>query len=131
MPATVENAREAFGVLARDQPDETVDFDEVGRAFERALPPPQPEPEVVYSKLKIYQAAASSGMWAAIEQLLKATTVGGVNMYEAWLLAQDISNKYPGFAELKAEVARATGQPVEIIDSILSRCIADGDKTSA
>lgn len=131
LPATEENAKTLFGILQEDQPDETVDMQEAVAAFERALPPPQPEPLEVYSKLKIYQMAATLGFWDALETWMKQTTVESINIYEAWLTAQVISNDYPRFAEILEAVSQVIGKSVAEIKQILKRCIADEAEINA
>lgn len=131
LPATEENAKTIFGILQEDQPDETVDMQEAVNAFERALPPPQPDPLEVYSKLKIYQMAATLGFWSSLETWMKQTTVENINIYEAWLTAQVISNDYPRFAEILESVSQAIGKSVAEIKQILKRCIADEAEINA
>lgn len=131
-PASLELAKTYFGVLA-GRFEYIPDEEQEELAYNRALPPvpPPPGPEVIYSKLKIYEACATLGLWNAIEAWMKATTVDRKNAYKAWESAQLISNKYPRFDEIKAAISEVTGKTIEEIDEILSHCVADEAELNA
>jgi len=131
MTANVANAKTLFAILQQDQPTEMVDMNEVENAYNRALPPPKPEELEIYSKLKIYQTAATMGFWDPLEAWMKATTVENINIYEAWLSAQVISNDYPRFNEILAAVAQVTGKTVAELKAILKTCLADEAEIAA
>lgn len=52
----------------------------------------------LYSKLKLYVAACKLGIWENLEGYLKNTTTEeGVNLWQAWIQAQDFNDDYPMF----------------------------------
>ena len=134
LPATKANALAVFGILQEDQPQEHVDMEEAEKAYERALPePPKPAPApAVYSKLKIYTALTTLGKDELLENFMKKTTLpNGVNMYKAWLNAQDVTNQYPGFYDIVALVAPVVGMTVDEICLMLENCILDPNEAEA
>ena len=52
-----------------------------------------------YSKLKIYAALARAGKWNALKSWLETQTVDGVNAYDAFMLAQNLTSDHPLFMQ--------------------------------
>ena len=78
-------------------------------------------PRVVckFSKLKLYSALVSAGLWEAFEGWLKSQDIGGVNGYTAFSLAQDLSDDHPLFNSLYAAAKAALGVSDEEAERIL------------
>lgn len=79
----------------------------------------------VFSKLKIYGAIARLGAWQTVKAWLESKNVGGLNGWEAFQLAQDVSEDHPLFAPLAEEARRLLGLSAEQFDELLRECILD------
>lgn len=79
----------------------------------------------VFSKLKIYGSIAKIGAWQTIRSWLESKDVDGINGWEAFQLAQDVSEDHPLFAPLAEEARQLLGLSAEQFDSILDECILD------
>ena len=131
-PCAWETCKASFDALAARMPYPEASEAAERAAWERVLPTPVPEPTKVYSKLKIYEHAATLGIWAALEAWMRATTTsGGVNAYEAFSAAQVIQSDYPQFDEAVAAVAEAVGKSEEEVREILEDCLADDAEIAA
>ena len=99
---------------------EVVD-DTIKRVYTAVVnPPPMPRK---FSKLKLYAALTSAGLWDGLENWLKTQTVEGVNAYTAFSLAQDLSEDYPGWADYLGAAKRALGVTDAEVEAILSASV--------
>lgn len=80
-------------------------------------PPPPPR---TFSKLKIYAALAQAGLWDALVAWLNTQTFEGINAYTAFMLAQDLVEDHPMFAQWLAAAKAALGVTDEQVEAILS-----------
>ena len=79
-----------------------------------------PAPPRKFSKLKLYAALTSAGLWDALESWLKTQTVEGVNAYTAFSLAQDLSDAHPLFSQYYAAAKSVLGVTDEQAEAILA-----------
>lgn len=80
-------------------------------------PPPPPR---TFSKLKLYAALAQAGLWDALVAWLNTQTFEGINAYTAFMLAQDLVEDHPMFAQWLAAAKTALGVTDEQVEAILA-----------
>lgn len=89
---------------------------------------PIPAPVRTFSKLKIYGAIVSlpdaNGVtaWERVKAWLEGKTIGGVNGWMAFQLAQDITDDHPLFEALADEARQLLGLTEEQFDALLNEC---------
>lgn len=102
---------------------ESADGRRIARVYEvREDPPPPPRK---FSKLKIYGAMASIGAWDRVKGWLETKTVGGLNGWEAFALAQEVSEDHPMFQPLAEEARRLLGLSEEQFAAMLDQCVLE------
>ena len=79
----------------------------IARVYTLVIDPPA-EP-IRYSKLRLYAALVDAGLWDALESWLETQTIGGINAYTAFSLAQNLSNDYPGWDGYLAQIKSVLG----------------------
>ena len=84
-----------------------------------------PKPVRTFSKLKLYGALMQAGLWDSFEAWLKTQTIGGVNAYIAFSLAQDLNDENPLFLGVVQEAKTALGVDDETVERILEASILD------
>ena len=77
------------------------------------IPVPTPPPKE-YSKLRLYDALVSAGIWTEVK-----TAIEAAGQWERWELANDLATDYAPFAQLLAQLRQTYGD--ELVDSILSQ----------
>lgn len=77
-----------------------------------------------YSKLKLYAALVSAGLWEGVKTWLEAQEVGGMNAYTAFSLAQDLTDSNEMFASYLAQLKEALGVSDEVVEQILAASVA-------
>ncbi|MBR2839304.1 MAG: hypothetical protein IKE55_11000 [Kiritimatiellae bacterium] len=79
--------------------------------------------ERTFSKLKLYAALASAGLWDALETWLKTQTVNGLNAWTAFQLAQELRDDHPLFASWYAAAKSVLGVTDAEADAILDAAV--------
>lgn len=102
------------GYTLTDTPD--------GKEWRRAwryedAPPPPPR---TFSKLKLYAALAQAGLWDPLVAWLNTQTFEGINAHTAFMLAQDLVEDHPMFAQWLAAAKAALGVTDEQVEAILA-----------
>ena len=98
-------------------------YDTIKRVYTAVVnPPPMPRK---FSKLKLYAALTTAGLWDGLENWLKTQTVEGVNAYTAFSLAQDLSDGHPLFAQYYAAAKSVLGVTDEQAEAILAASLED------
>lgn len=78
-------------------------------------PIPAPPPVVhTYSKLRLYDALVSAGIWTEVK-----TAIEAAGQWERWELANDLATDYEPFALLLAQLRQTYGD--ELTDNILAQ----------
>ena len=72
-----------------------------------------------YSKLKLYVALSKAGKWQALKEWLQTQEVGGVNAWEAFSLAQDLSADHELFTSWVELAKTALGMDDATVAAIL------------
>lgn len=88
----------------------------VRRVYEIVTPGPQPR---TFSKLKLYAALAQAELWDALVAWLNTQTFEGINAYTAFMLAQDLVEDHPMFAQWLAAAKAALSVTDEQAEAIL------------
>ena len=100
------------------EPADTPDGKEWRQAWRyEDAPPPPPR---TFSKLKLYAALAQAGLWDALVAWLNTQTFEGINAYTAFMLAQDLAEDHPMFAQWLALAKAALGVTDEQAEAILA-----------
>lgn len=90
--------------------------------FEDAPPPPPRR----FSKLRLYAALSKAGLWDALKSWLEAQTYEGMNAWEAFSLAQELTEDHPMFAEWFSAAKAALGVDDATAEELLARCVKEG-----
>jgi len=106
----------AIGYVISGEPSRIV------RIYERMIQPTVPRK---FSRLKLYGAIAQLGAWPQIQSWLEAKTIGGVNGWMAFQLAQEVSEDHPMFAPLANEAKALLGLSDEQFESLLNACVLE------
>lgn len=83
---------------------------------------PKPPPRT-FSKLRLYAALSAAGLWDAFEAWLRTQTVGGVNAWTAFSLAQDLNDGHPLFGPLVESAKTALGVDDATAEAILAAAV--------
>ena len=78
-------------------------------------------PPTRYSKLKLYAALASAGLWEPLKTWLSSQTVNGVNAWEAFMMAQNLTSDHPLFMQYLAAAKQALQIDDATADLILAK----------
>lgn len=78
-----------------------------------------------FSKLKLYVALAHAQLWDSFEAWLKTQTIGGVNAYTAFTLAQDLNDANELFNAVVESAKVALGVSDEVVQAILDAAVID------
>lgn len=73
-----------------------------------------------FSKLKLYAALAQANLWEPLVAWLQEQTYDGVNAYTAFMLAQDLAEGHPMFAQWLTAAKTALGVTDEQAEAILA-----------
>ena len=97
------------------------------RCFEEyTYSPVAEEPRVHrYSRLKLYVALTSAGLWDRLMEFLDGVTVEGMNARVAFDLANELNDTHPMFASMLAQVQTALGVSDEQVAAILAEAEVD------
>ena len=121
IPASIEAVFSLFGILHDDQPEETMDPEEIGAAYERALPPPVPPVPHEPRKFSVKAVAAKIRELGYTAQVREALM--GVDGYEMYVGANYLKEDDRDFQDMKALVMQVTGLAEDAIEAILKDCI--------
>lgn len=80
----------------------------------------QPPPPRTFSKLKLYAALAQAGLWDPLVAWLNTQTFEGINAHTAFMLAQDLVEDHPMFAQWLAAAKATLGVTDEQVEAILA-----------
>lgn len=97
------------------------------RCFEEyTYSPVAEEPRVRrYSKIKLYAALTSAGLWDRLMAFLDGVTVEGLNARVAFDLANELNDAHPMFASMLAQAQSALGVSDEQVAAILAEAEVD------
>lgn len=73
-----------------------------------------------FSKLKLYTQIRALGYWPQVKAYLEAN-----DLWDAFVLAQDVSEQDAGFIEGLAKVKAALGMTDDEVNAILEECVLD------
>lgn len=74
-----------------------------------------------FSKFKLFAKIRELGYWTQVKAYLEAN-----DLWDAFVLAQVVSEQDAGFIEGLAKVKATLGLTDEQVEAILSACVADG-----
>lgn len=86
-------------------------------------PPPPPR---TFSKLKLYAVLSAANLWDALKAWLEAQTYEGMNAWEAFSLAQELTEDHPMFAKWFSAAKTALGVDDATAEELLAKCVKDG-----
>lgn len=86
-------------------------------------PPPPPRR---FSKLRLYAAMSQVGLWDALKSWLSAQTYEGMNAWEAFSLAQELTEDHPMFAEWFSAAKTELGVDDATAEELLAKCVKEG-----
>ncbi|MGM9863772.1 MAG: hypothetical protein ACI305_05890 [Lepagella sp.] len=78
-----------------------------------------------FSKLKLYAALSSAGLWEKLMEWLDGMTVDGLNAKIAFILAQELDDSHPMFTTMLEKAKETLGVPDEQVEAILSASEVD------
>ena len=87
---------------------------------------PPPAPSRTFSKLRLYAALSSAGLWDALVAWLQSQTYEGVNAWTAFSLAQELTDAHPMFRQWFSAAKTALGVSDEQSEEILAACVTEG-----
>lgn len=79
-----------------------------------------------FSKLKLYAALTRAGLWDELVGWMETVDAGGINAYTAFMLANELSEEHPMFAEYLALAQTKLGVDDSTLESILSASMMEG-----
>ena len=85
-------------------------------------PPPPPR---TFSKLKLYAALSAANLWDALKAWLEAQTYEGMNAWEAFSLAQELTEDHTMFAKWFSAAKTALGVDDATAEELLSECVKE------
>ena len=95
----------------------------VRRYDERPIVAPPPR---TFSKLKLYAVLSAANLWDALKAWLEAQTYEGMNAWEAFSLAQELTEDHPMFAKWFSAAKTALDVDDATAEELLARCVKEG-----
>ena len=95
----------------------------VRRYDERPIVAPPPR---TFSKLKLYAVLSAANLWDALKAWLEAQTYEGMNAWEAFSLAQELTEDHPMFAKWFSAAKTALDVDDATAEELLSKCVKEG-----
>ena len=99
-----------------------VEGGEIRRQYVAVQDPPPPP--LTFSKLKLFAALSQAGLWDALKAWLAAQSFEGMNAWDAFTLANELTEDHPMFNQWFAAAKTALGVTDEQAEAILAASVA-------
>lgn len=96
-----------------------------GRIVRRYDERPIVAPPRTFSKLKLYAVLSAANLWDALKAWLEAQTYEGMNAWEAFSLAQELTEDHPMFTEWFSAAKTALGVDDATAEELLAKCVKE------